>query len=385
MKGAEQSEEREPKARVYFDNGATTRVDLLVVKAMLPYFSEFYGNASSLHSMGIKAGEAVDEARKVIAEKLGAQPQEVIFTSGGTESDNLAIKGVALNKGEGHIITSKIEHPAVLRTCESLEQQGFKVTYLSVDSEGLISLDELERGFRPDTILVSIMHANNEVGSIQPIREIHELCKKRGILFHTDAVQSFTKTPLKASDADLISLSAHKIHGPKGIGALYIKEGVKLTKLIEGGGHEFKKRAGTENVPGIVGFAKAVELAGDTKGMEKLRDYIIKELTKIPQTRVNGSLSKRLCNNINITFDRVEGESLLLHLDSKGISVSTGSACSSKDLKPSHVLTAMGLRSEQSHGTIRVTLSKFSTKEQANYLINNLRLIINNLRSMSPL
>jgi cysteine desulfurase len=373
--------------KVFFDNGSTTRVDPRVVKAMLPYFTEHYGNASSLHAFGTKAREAVENARKVIAERIGAKPQEIIFTSGGTESDNLAIKGVTLAKGKGHIITSKFEHPAVLRTCETLEKQGFEVTYLPISSEGLVSVEALERAIKENTILVSIMHANNEVGTIQPIKEIHELCKTRGILFHTDAVQSFTKTPLSASDADLISFSSHKIHGPKGVGALYVKEGIELKTQSEGGGHEFGKRAGTENVPGIVGFAKAVEISSkaDITKITKLRDYIIKRLKEISGTRINGSLAKRLCNNINVTFDRVEGESVLLFLDSKGIAVSTGSACSSKNLKPSHVLMAIGLRPEQSHGTIRITLSRENTKEQAGLLITSLKEITEKLREMNPL
>ena len=359
--------------KAYFDNGATTRVDPLVVKAMTPYFTEHYGNPSSLHSEGQKAKEAVEKARKVIANALGAKPTEIIFTSGGTESDNLAIKGVA----QGHIITSKIEHPAVLRTCESLD-----TTYIDVDSDGLIRLDDLKRAIRKDTVLVSIMHANNEVGTVQPIKEIHSICKKHNILFHTDAVQSFTKEPLSAKDADMISLSAHKIHGPKGVGALYVREGIKLQSLLKGGKHEQGLRAGTENVPGIVGFAKAVELT--KKPSKAIRDYIIKELLKIKGSRLNGHPIKRLCNNINISFDKVEGESILLHLNAKGISVSTGSACSSKSLKPSHVLTAMGLRPEQSHGTVRITTSKYTTKTEAEYLVKNLKEIIKNLREMSP-
>lgn len=382
MKVAERSEER--VKRVYCDNGATTMVDPLVVKTMTQYFGKVYGNPSSLHSMGTEARKAVEEARKIVANSLKAKTSEIIFTSGGTESDNLAIKGIAMNKGKGHIITTKIEHPAVLRTCESLQKKGFTVTYLSVDAEGLISLEELEQAFRPDTILVSIMHANNEVGTIQPLEEIYELCQKNKALLHTDAVQSFTKTPVDSSMADLISLSSHKIHGPKGVGALYIKQGIKISKQNDGGGHEFKLRAGTENVPGIIGFAKAIEVSSHGE-MKKLRDHIIKELLKIPQSRLNGHKSKRLINNINITFDRAEGESLLLYLDANGISVSTGSACSSKSLKPSHVLSAMGLRPEQSHGTIRITISRFTTKEEADYLIKTVKEVVEKVREMNPL
>jgi cysteine desulfurase len=372
--------------KAYFDNGATTRVDPRVVKAMLPYFTEVYGNASSIHSYGVKAREAISKAREVIAKKINASPQEIIFTSGGTESDNLAIKGVALSKGKGHIITSKIEHHAVLNTCKALEGQGFKVTYLPVDKDGLVSLELLSKAIKEDTILVSIMHANNEIGTIQPIKEIYEICKSKGVIFHTDAVQSFTKVPLNSSHADLISFSSHKIHGPKGVGALFVREGVKLKRLMEGGGHEFGFRPGTENVPGIIGFVKAVELCSksDFKKMIVLRDYIITELLKIPGSMLNGP-KKRLCNNINITFDRVEGESLLLYLDSKGIAVSTASACSSRDLKPSHVLTAIGLRPEKSHGTIRITISRFNTKEEADYLITSVKESVKKLREMNPL
>ncbi|MFA5406348.1 MAG: cysteine desulfurase family protein [Candidatus Nanoarchaeia archaeon] len=370
--------------KIYFDNGATTMTDPLVVKAMTPYFTIDYGNPSSLHSFGTKAREAVELSRKVIATKINAKPQEIIFTSGGTESDNLAIKGIAGLKGKGHIITSNIEHPAVLNTCKKLETKGFKVTYLKVDNEGLINPIEVEKAIRPDTILVTIMHANNEIGTIQPIKEIHQICLKNKIPFHTDAVQSFTKTPLSACNADLISLSAHKIHGPKGVGALFVREGLKLERQNDGGSHEQGFRAGTENTPSIVGFAKAVELTNN-EGLTELRDYIINELLNIPNSILNGSKNKRLCNNINITFKGVEGESLLLHLDAKGIAVSTGSACSSHSLKPSHVLTAIGLKPEESHGSIRITISRFTTKEEIDYLIKSLKEIVKNLREMSPL
>lgn len=371
--------------KAYLDNGATTRVDPRVAKAMKPFLTKQYGNPSSIHSWGRKARRAVENAREIIAGRLEAKPQEIIFTSGGTESDNLAIKGVALKKGKGHIITSKIEHHAVLNTCKELEKQGFKVTYLPVDTEGFVKKNHLERALRDETILVSIMHANNEIGTIQPIKELYKTCRKNKVLFHTDAVQSFTKTPLKAADADLISLSSHKIHGPKGVGALYIKEGVKLKPLLNGGDHEMGFRAGTENVPGITGFGKAVELSKSVKEMTKLRDYIIKEIKKINGSRINGSLKKRLCNNVNASFEGVEGESLLLQLDAKGIAVSTGSACSSKELKPSHVLTAIGLRPEQSHGAIRATISRFTTKEEVDYFLGKLKKAIKKLRGMNPL
>lgn len=372
--------------KAYMDNSATTKTDPLVVKKMEKYFTTHYGNPSSIHSQGVKAREAVESARKIIADKLGAKPQETIFTSGGSESDNLAIKGVAYNKNKGHIITSKIEHHAVLNTCKALEKKGFKITYLPVNNEGLVNPEHLEKALRDNTILVSIMHANNEIGTIQPIKKLYEICRKNNILFHTDAVQSFTKTSLKSSDADLISLSSHKIHGPKGAGALIIKEGVKLEPIIHGGEHEMGYRAGTENVPGIIGFAKAVELCNEShiKKMTKLRDYIIKKIKKINGSRINGSLTKRLCNNINATFKKVEGESLLLQLDNEGIAVSTGSACSSKELEPSHVLTAIGLRPEQSHGTIRITISRFNTKKEADYLLKKLKKAIKKLREMNP-
>ncbi|MBD3312537.1 aminotransferase class V-fold PLP-dependent enzyme [archaeon] len=373
--------------KAYLDNGATTRVDPRVVKVMKPFFTKHYGNPSSLHSWGRTAREAVEKARKTIADKIGAKPQEIIFTSGGTESDNLAIKGVALKKGKGHIITSKIEHHAVLNTCKSLEKKGFKVTYLPVDTEGFVKTNHLKRALRDNTILVSIMHANNEIGTIQPIKEFYKICRKNKVLFHTDAVQSFTKTSLKAASADLISLSSHKIHGPKGVGALYVKDNVRLEPVLHGGGHESGLRAGTENAPGVIGFAKAVELCREPhiKEMTKLRDYLIKEVKKIDGSRINGPLKKRLCNNLNASFEGVEGESLLLQLDAEGIAVSTGSACSSKELEPSHVLTAIGLRPEQSHGTIRATISRFTTKEEIDYFLKNLREIIKKLRSMNPL
>ncbi len=371
--------------KVYMDNGATTRVDPRVVKAMLPYFTEVYGNPSSIHSFGREAREAVEKARKIIADYLGVKANEVIFTSGGTESDNLAIKGVAEAKGKGHIITSQIEHPAVLRTCEHLEKNGYEVTYLPVNKEGLINLEQLKNSIKNNTILVSIMHANNEIGTIQPISDIARVCHERGVLFHTDAVQSFTKEPIRGPD--LISMSSHKIHGPKGVGALYVGEGVKLVRQNDGGGHEFGLRASTENVPAIVGFAKAVELVNDEdkERVLKLRDYMMSELLKIPDSWINGSLTNRLCNNISVSFKGVEGESILLELDLNGVAVSTGSACSSKNLKPSHVLTAIGLRPEESHGTIRITLSKYNTKEEADYVISKIKESVNRLREMNPL
>jgi len=369
---------------MYFDNGATTQVDPEVVKAMLPYFTKKYGNASSLHKYGREARKAIEDARTIIANYLNVKPSEVIFTSGGTESDNLAIKGVAEAHGKGHIITSSIEHHAVLNTCKHLEKKGFKITYLPVDKYGFVDLNKLRESIRKDTILVSIMHANNEIGTIEPIEEISKICRREGVLFHTDAVQSFTKVPIKGPD--LISISSHKIHGPKGVGALIKKESVKIVRQNDGGNHEFGLRAGTENVPGIVGFAKAVQLSkpSHVQEMTKLRDYIIDKILKIPDSWLNGHREKRLCNNINVSFKNIEGESLLLYLDSKGIAVSTGSACSSHELKPSHVLMAIGLRPEEAHGTIRITLSRFNTKEEADTLIKEVEAGVEKLRRMSP-
>lgn len=377
--------------KVYFDNGATTMVDKEVVKAMQPYFTEKFGNASSLHNFGQEAKEALEKSREVIAKRINADPNEIIFTSGGTESDNLAIKGIAYaNKDKNHIITTKIEHHAVEKTCEALEKQGFKMTWLDVDKDGFIDLEKLKKEITEKTILVSIIHGNNEIGTIQDIETIGKLCKEKNIYFHTDAVQSFTKTEIdvKKQNITLATFSAHKIHGPKGIGALYIKKGTKLKKLIHGGPQENNLRAGTENIPYIVGFAKAVELAKqeDCKEMEKLRDYFIEKVEKeIPEVKLNGSRKERLCNNINIIFKYIEGEALLLRLDDQGIAVSTGSACSSRELKPSHVLTAIGVPPAMAHGSIRFTLSRFTTKEELDYTIKHLKEVVQELRNLSPL
>jgi cysteine desulfurase len=377
--------------KVYLDNGATTKVDPRVVEDMLPYFLEGYGNASSLHTPGQYAAKALDESRKVIASSLGAKPEEIIFTSGGTESDNLALKGTAYaNKDKGdHIITTKIEHPAVLKACESLEKQGFKVTYLGVDGDGMIDMGELEKSITPKTVLVSIMHANNEIGTVQDLDSIGKLCRQKGVLFHTDAVQSFTKEAVDVSktSVDLISLSSHKIHGPKGVGVLYVRNGTSIAPISDGGGHEFKKRAGTENVSGAVGFAKAVEIAEqmDCAQMERLRGKLMQKLLEIPHTRLNGHKDKRLCNNVNISFDYIEGEALLMMLNDKGVAVSTGSACSTKSLKPSHVLLAIGLKPETAHGSIRFTLSKYTTEEEIDYTIKSVKEVVGKLREMSPL
>lgn len=379
--------------KIYLDHAATTQVDERVLEVMKPYFTEKFGNASSLHQYGQEAKIALDRSREIIAKKINAEPEEIIFTSGGTESDNLAIKGVAYaNRKKGnHIITSKIEHPAVLNTCKYLEKQGFKLTYLDVDKEGFIDLKQLEKSIGKNTILISIMYANNEIGVIQNIGKIGEICRKHKILFHSDAVQSFTKIPIdvKKISIDLLSFSAHKIHGPKGVGALFVKKGVGIEALNHGGGHEFGLRSGTENVSGIVGFAKAVELVTEDQieHMQKLRDKLIEGiLKKIPDTQLNGPRGdKRLCNNVNIAFNFIEGEGLLMHLDMKGIAVSTGSACSSKELKASHVLTAIDLRPDIAHGSIRFSMGRENTEEEIDYTIESLIEIVQKLRNISPL
>ena len=377
--------------RVYLDNGATTKVDEGVARVIQEYMVDKFGNPSSLHEFGREAKNALDRSRRVIAAKINANSDEIIFTSGGTEADNLAIRGVAYaNKDKNHIITSKIEHHAVLNTCKQLEKEGFRVTYLDVDGGGFVDLEQLKNAIDEKTALVSIMHANNEIGTIEPIEEISRICKEKNILFHTDAVQSFTKVPInvKKMGIDLLSLSAHKIHGPKGMGALYIREGVKTNKMLYGGHQENDLRAGTENVPGIVGFAKAVEISNDKdiKRMTKIRDKLINAVfERIPDVLLNGSKEKRLCNNADFSFKYVEGESLLLYLDSRGIAVSTGSACSSKSLKPSHVLTAIGLKPEIAHGSLRFTLSKETTEEDIDYVIGHLVETIGYFRKMSPL
>lgn len=376
--------------KVYLDNGATTRVADEVVKLMSEYMLKKFGNASSLHSFGEEASEAVESSRALIAKKLNAEPDEIIFTSGGTESDNLAIKGVIKATNKKHVITTKIEHPAVLNSCDSLKKEGCTTTYLKVDREGFVNLNDLESSITENTAVVSIIHANNEIGTVQNIEKISEICKRKNVVFHIDAVQSFTKVPIdvKKIKVDLISLSAHKIHGPKGIGALYVRKGTPLSKLIDGGPHEKNLRAGTENVPSIVGFAKAVGLADDkhVKKMEKLRDSLIDKILKnIPETFLNGSKSNRLCNNVNITFRGVEGESLLLLLNDKGIAVSTGSACSSKSLEPSHVLTSIGLRHEDAHGSIRFTLSRYTSEKEVEYTLKALKECVKKLRAISPL
>ncbi len=380
---------------IYLDNAATTAVKPEVFEAMRPYFLENYSNPSSVYTFAGKAKQAVEEAREKIAAALNAGPEEIYFTAGGSESDNWAIKGAAgaLKEKGRHIITSKIEHHAVLHTCQWLEKQGYEITYLDVDEDGMVSPEELEKAIRPDTILITIMFANNEIGTIEPVEKIGEIAKKHGILFHTDGVQAFGHVPIdvQAMQIDMLSASAHKFHGPKGIGFLYIRNGSKVESFLHGGAQERSRRAGTHNVPGIVGMGVAVELA--LEGMEKrresetrIRDYLIERMEKeIPYVKVNGHRKKRLPNNVNVCFRFIEGESLLIMLDQKGICASSGSACTSGSLDPSHVLLAIGLKHEIAHGSLRLTLSEETTKEQADYVVDNLKVIVERLRSMSPL
>jgi len=381
------------KKPIYLDNATTTRTEPEVIKAMEPYFLDYYGLPTTEygHSFGLKAKEALEEARETIARSVGAEPQEVVFTSGATESNNLAIKGLALaSKGKKHLITSKIEHSSVLNVVKSLEKtQSFKAGYLNVDEEGFLDLEQLKNEISKETLLVSIQHANQEIGTIQDIKEIGEICKEKGALFHVDAAQSFTKLPINVKEMkiDLLSISSHKIHGPKGIGALYVKEGVSLKPLLEGAYQEFGLRSGAENIPGAVGFGKAVELADEKQiaHMEKLRDRLIDGLLETPNSRLNGPRGKgRLCNNANITFKYVEGESVLLHLDMRGIIVTTGSACFSRTLEPSHVILALGLKHEDAHGSVRFSLSKFNTMEEIEYTIENVKDVVGQLRGISP-
>ncbi len=380
------------KNMIYLDNAATTR---MAPEVMLPYFTEYYGNASTVYRFGEKSREAVTEARDKIASAIGARTEEIYFTAGGSESDNWAIKATAEaygNKGK-HIITSKIEHHAVLHTCEYLEKQGYDITYLDVDENGLISLEELEAAIRPDTILITIMFANNEIGTIEPVEEIGRIAHAHGVYFHTDAVQAFGQIPIDVDEMniDMLSASAHKMNGPKGIGLLYIRKGVKIRSFIHGGAQERKRRAGTENVPGIAGFGKAVELAAASmeERMERessLRDYLIKRVEEeIPYARLNGDRKKRLPNNVNFCFRFIEGESLLIKLDMEGICASSGSACTSGSLDPSHVLLAIGLPHEIAHGSLRLTLGADTTKEEIDRTVDTLKGIVAYLRDLSPL
>lgn len=380
---------------IYMDNAATTKVAPEVLDAMLPYLREEYGNPSSAYKFSGRIAEKVAEARNTIGKVIGAKEKEIFFTSGGSESDNWAIKGIAdarRDKGN-HIITTKIEHHAVLHTCEFLEKRGFEVTYLPVDEKGMVDIDELKAAIRPSTILVSVMFANNEIGTIEPVKEIGRIAHEHGVLFHTDAVQAFGHVPIDVNEMniDLMSASAHKIHGPKGVGFLYIRSGVRLSNLIHGGAQESGRRAGTTNAAGIIGFAKAAELAArdmeDTISREKtLRDRLMhKVLSEVPYARVNGDLENRLSNNVSFCFRFVEGESLLIMLDNKGICASSGSACTSGSLDPSHVLLAIGLPHEIAHGSLRLTLSAENTEEEIDYVAETIKQVVQRLRMMSPL
>ena len=380
---------------IYFDNSATTKTDEKVLESMMPYLSENYGNPSSIYKIGRENKKAVEESREKIAKILNCKPEEIYFTAGGSESDNTAIKGIARaykNKGN-HIVTSKIEHPAVLETCKQLEKEGFEVTYIGVDENGILNLEELKNAIKPSTILISVMFANNEIGTIQPIYEIGKIAKENDIFFHTDAVQAVGSLRINVQELniDTLSLSGHKFYGPKGIGALYVRTGVKFEKFISGGHQERNKRAGTENVAGIVGIGKAIEIAYDNleehnKKIRELRDYYVKEVEqKIPYIKINGDKERRLPGNSNISFRFIEGESLLLNLDLKGICASSGSACTSGSLDPSHVLLAIGLPHEIAHGSLRISIGKYNTKEEVDYLVKNLVEIVTRLREMSPL
>ncbi len=377
--------------RIYMDHAATTPVDPRVVEAMAPYFSEKYGNPSSLYSAAREAKMAMEEARAEIAALINAGPEEIIVTSGGTESNNLALKGTAFAKKKGHIVTSAIEHHAILHPLKWLEERGFKVTYLPVSKDGILNTGSVADAIRKDTILISIMHASNEIGTIQPIGEIGNIAAERGIYFHTDAVQSVGKIPVDVEKMKIgmLSISSHKLYGPKGVGALYLRKGVKIDPLLHGGGHERKRRSGTENVSGIVGLGKACEISKKEMGKEgkrltQLRDRLIKNVLKIENSWLNGHPKKRLPGNANFGFKFIEGESIILELDFNGIMANTGSACSTSSLKPSHVLTAIGLRPEYTHGSLRATLGRQNTKEEVDYVIETLSKVVSRLREMSP-
>ena len=380
---------------IYLDNAATTKVAPEVVEAMIPYFTENFGNPSSVYSFAAKNKEAITQQREIIANALGAKANEIYFTAGGSESDNWALKATAeAYKAKGnHIITTKIEHHAILHTGEYLEANGCEVTYLDVDENGVVKLEDLKAAIRPETILVSVMFANNEIGTIQPIKEIGQICRENGILFHTDAVQAFGQVPINVDEynIDMLSASGHKLNGPKGIGFLYIRKGIKIRSFVHGGGQERKRRAGTENVPGIIGLGAAVARAMRTldERMAKeteLRDYLINRITtEIPYVKLNGHPEQRLPNNTNFSFRFIEGESLLIMLDMKGICGSSGSACTSGSLDPSHVLLAIGLPHEIAHGSLRLTLSEETTKEDIDYVVESVKEIVAKLRSMSPL
>lgn len=379
----------------YMDHSATSPVDPEVLEAMLPYFTSNFGNASTLYTLGREARGAMENARKQVSSLIGSKPEEVYFTSGGTESDNIAIKGTVshLKKKGNHIITSSIEHPAVDETCKYLEKNGYQVTYLPVGEYGIVKITDVEEAIKDETILITIMHANNEIGTIQPIAEIGKLVREKGIIFHTDAVQTVGKIPVNVEElnVDLLSISAHKLYGPKGIGALYIKNGLRVDPLLHGGGHERGIRPGTENVAGIVGLGKACQIAQENldeniEYVTILREKLIKGILEtIEQSFLNGHPTKRLPNNANFRFSSIEGESLILQLDTKGIAASTGSACSSKKLEPSHVLMAIGLEEVDAHGSLRISLGKENTEEDIDYTINAIGEVVERLRSISPL
>ena len=384
--------------KVYMDYAASTPVDKEVLDEMLPFFDKYYGNASSIHSFGVDAFNAVEEAREHVAKIIGAKNDEIIFTAGGTESDNIAIKGVAFKnrdkKGskDYNIITCSIEHPAVLETCKYLDSIGYKVKFLPVDRYGIVNLDELEKSISKDTFMITVMFANNEIGTIEPIQEIGKIAKKHNILFHTDAVQAIGKVPIDINNLniDLLSISSHKIYGPKGVGALYIRKGVKLENIAHGGGHEKGIRSSTYNTPGIVGLGKACELGlkridNDVSHMTKLRDILIKKVLEIEESYLNGHPTQRLANNAHFRFTAIEGESLNMMLNDAGIAAATGSACSSKKLQASHVLTGIGLTPELAHGSLRLSLGRKSTKEEVEYVCDTIPGIVKKLRDMSPL
>ncbi|MDP3947696.1 MAG: cysteine desulfurase family protein [bacterium] len=372
---------------IYLDNAASTKVDERVLKAMLPYFSEKYANASSKHEAGQKVREAVEKSREIIAKKINANPNEIIFTSGGTESNNFALKGLFFKNypKKNHLITTKIEHDSILETCKWLEKKGAKITYLDADKDGFIDLEQLKSSITKKTFLISIIHGNNEIGVIQDLEKIGKLCKEKNVLFHTDACQSFTKTFLdvKKHNIHLATINSHKIHGPKGVGALYIWEGIKIIPLIHGGGHEFQKRSGTENVPEIIGFAEAVKIAdkNEINKMVKLRDKLITEILKISKTKLNGPLNdNRLCNNINVSFKKIDAEALQSYLEKYKIYVSAGSACQSHINKSSHVLKAIRLKENEINNSIRISISKYTTEKEVDFFLKKLKNIINKLK-----
>lgn len=381
--------------KIYLDNAATTSLKSEVLEEMMPILKENYGNPSSIYSIGRNARKEVEKSRQTVAEILGANPSEIFFTSGGTESDNWAIRGVAfaqLRKGKNHIITSKIEHHAVLHTVKELEKEGFEATYLDVDKNGFVNPEDVKAAITEKTALVTVMYANNEIGTIQKISEIGKVCHEKGVIFHTDAVQAVghLEINVKEQNIDLLSLSGHKFHGPKGVGALYVKKGVRILNLMQGGAQESNKRPGTENVAGIVGLAKALEISMQNrqeknKDLEKKRDFLITELLKIKRSRLNGDRTQRLPGNVNISFEGIEGESLLLLLDAAGICASSGSACTSGSLDPSHVLLAIGLVHEVAHGSLRISLDESTTMEELEYTVSEVKKVVERLRSMSPL